>query len=231
MVYLKSWSEISPTDQNDANQLATFITDKATALRERLERTGMYFPSTHDENAGEFTKLRMKVQSSNPAGETNYGFLFTKLVSTVEEVFYVDGSDNVVQLTSQGTVLGVPVGGIIIYDGDSCPTGFTQFSTLNGKFLVGAAARSYAAGGANTKDLRHVHEAGTLAASVPYTGWSTANGTAGGSTLSCGKAETEVLTTANKSATVSGSTGQSTTDLSAVDIRPEYAEVLLCKRT
>jgi len=222
-----TWSEASPTQASDANQIHIFINQAKTAIRERLQLGGMYFPSTHDDLAGEFSYIRLTNQSSGPTPVAGKGFVFVKEISNQPELFFMSSSGEEVQITSGNGVLGVPTSGIIIYDGDSCPTGYTQFATLDGKFLVGSATRNYAGGGANTKDLRHVHTqtAPTLTTTIIDGGNEEASAGGGSGLLgNLGEHEHSVAVSAVN-------TGQATTDLSAVDIRPVWSGVVLCKKT
>lgn len=78
--------------------------------------------------------LRM-AETSKPTGVGGQGFVYTKDVSTVTELFYVDSSDNEIQLTSGGaisvtnTLQGAYDGGATILVADATPIAVTHTTT------------------------------------------------------------------------------------------------------
>ena len=105
MAFTYTWDETKPAGTRAINLGDDDIREFKAAVRERLQFGGMYFPSSHDELAGEFNYLRLAEQSSNPTATTNKGFLFTKDVSSITELYWMDSGGNVIQLTSGGRVL------------------------------------------------------------------------------------------------------------------------------
>lgn len=105
MAYLEVWDETKPAGSRALNLGDDDIREFKRALRERFAAGGMRFPSTDDSNAGLFENVKFIEQSANPTQEANRGFLFTKDVSTITELFWMDSSGNVLQLTSAGKIL------------------------------------------------------------------------------------------------------------------------------
>lgn len=111
MTYVDTWDETKPAGSRDANLGDDDIREFKRALTERLRAGGMYFPTTNDSDAGLFNYIKFIEQSSNPTSEANRGHLFTKDVSGVTELYWMDSSGTVTQLTSGGKVLLTTLGG------------------------------------------------------------------------------------------------------------------------
>lgn len=105
MSYTETWDETVPAGSRALNLGDDDIRAFKRAIRERLAGGGMHFPSTDDANAGLFDNVKFIEQSSNPTSEANRGFLFTKDVSGVTELYWMDSAGNVIQLTSGGKIL------------------------------------------------------------------------------------------------------------------------------
>ena len=105
MAFIKTWDETKPAGTRALNLGDDDIREFKRAVRERLAGGGMYFPSTDDANAGLYNNVKFIEQSANPTVEANRGFLFTKDVSGVTELYWMDSSGNVMQLTSGGAFL------------------------------------------------------------------------------------------------------------------------------
>jgi hypothetical protein len=104
MAYTKTWDETKPAGSRALNLGDDDIREFKFAIRERLQGGGMYFPSTNDNDAGLFNWVKFIEQGSNPTQEANRGFLFTKDVSGVTELFWMDSGGNVLQLTTAGEI-------------------------------------------------------------------------------------------------------------------------------
>ncbi|MFH1245214.1 MAG: hypothetical protein V1662_01890 [Candidatus Omnitrophota bacterium] len=123
---------------------------------------------------------------------------------------------------------GVPKGGIILWRGDSCPTGYTRVSELDGQFLVGGASYNPSAGGSNT----HTHAGGTYL--IPshrhtvkneyYNSDSSINKIAASksSSTTMGISDT-IYTEYSDSAALSGNSAPA-------DSRPAFATVIMCEK-
>lgn len=124
----------------------------------------------------------------------------------------------------------VPSGAIILWDGASCPAGYTRLSSHDGKFLVASSA-SGATGGSNS----HSHGGATgshalTVAEIPahlHTGVQIPVG-GGGDRYGNGEwhyGNDRAVSTDN----TGGGQGHSHT-IAAADSRPEFKTILLCKK-
>lgn len=113
MSYIEVWDESKPAGTRALNLGDDDIREFKRAIRERLAAGGMHFPSTDDSTAGLFDYVKFIEQSANPTVESNRGFLFTKDVSGVTELYWMDSSGNVFQLTNAGKVLLTSLGGYV----------------------------------------------------------------------------------------------------------------------
>ena len=124
----------------------------------------------------------------------------------------------------------VPSGAIILWTGNTCPTGYTRTSALDGKFLVADGTYNPSAGGSNTKDLSHTHSMPNHThanTNVQCMGWNASPGGPG----SCGSTNAVVGSYFQSQQTQSGGGGQTSSNGStALDIRPAFATVLLCQK-
>lgn len=105
MAYVETWDETKPAGSRDANLGDDDIREFKRAVRERLAGGGQYFPSTDDADAGLYNYIKFIEQSSNPTSGSNRGFLFTKDVSGVTELYWMDSAGTVIQLTTAGKLL------------------------------------------------------------------------------------------------------------------------------
>lgn len=111
MTYTYSWDETKPSGSRALNLGDDDIREFKSAIRERLQGGGMYFPSSHDESAGLFNWVKFIEQSANPTQEANRAFFFTKDVGGITEFYWMDSAGTVTQLTSAGKVLLTTLGG------------------------------------------------------------------------------------------------------------------------
>ena len=139
MAYVETWDETKPAGSRDANLGDDDIREFKRAIRERLSDSGMYFPSTDDADAGKQKWLNFMEQSSNPSSASNQAFLFTKDVSGVTELYWMDSAGTVTQLTSGGKVL---ISSLVIASearGDIITRGASAWQRVavgaNGKYL------------------------------------------------------------------------------------------------
>jgi|GEM_PF-3190050 len=80
------------------------ILDNNDALEEALSRDHN-FPGTYSVDAGEHNKITFhQPLTSDPANQTHKGFLYSKLVNNVIELFFEDENGNIIQLTSGGKI-------------------------------------------------------------------------------------------------------------------------------
>ena len=104
MAFIETWDETKPAGTRLLSLGDDDIREMKRALRERFAFGGMYWPSTDDALAGEFSNVRMKEQSANPTVVGNVGYIFTKDVNGITELYYMDSAGTVVQLTSNGKI-------------------------------------------------------------------------------------------------------------------------------
>ncbi|MBU3964149.1 hypothetical protein KJ562_00195 [Patescibacteria group bacterium] len=153
-----------------------------------------------------------------------------------------NGADWNSSLTLTGTTTldwsktNVPSGMIAMFNA-SCPTGWTRFTALDGKFLVGGSSYNATAGGSNTITLTtnelpaHTHT-GTTASSGAHTHTTRAGSYAEGYPEGISKS---VVTASTLETSSSGShthafTTDSTGQGASIDIRPSYATIVLCTK-
>jgi hypothetical protein len=111
MAYIEVWDETKPAGTRDANLGDDDIREFKRAIRERLAAGGVNFPSTDDADAGLHNYTKFIEQSGNPSSEANRAYLFTKDVSAVTELYWMDSAGTVVQLTTAGKILLTTLGG------------------------------------------------------------------------------------------------------------------------
>lgn len=112
MTYIETWDETKPAGSRDANLGDDDIREFKRALRERLAGGGMYYPSTDDSDAGKFSYVNYLEQSADPTSVADEGFTYTKDVSGVTELYYMDSAGTVVQLTTGGAINGAAFGNL-----------------------------------------------------------------------------------------------------------------------
>ena len=143
MPYVETWDETKPAGTRDANLGDDDIREFKRAIRERLVGGGMNFPSTDDADAGLFKNVKFIEQSANPTSEANRAFLFTKDVSAVTELYWMDSGGTVTQLTSGGKIL---ISSLIIASearGDIIVRGASAW----GRTAIGASGRFFRSDG------------------------------------------------------------------------------------
>ena len=106
MAHTQTWDstfEASPADADDAKEGAGKIRDLKRDVRERLDLD--HIMDDDDNDDGLHRQITFKAPlGSDPTTATNKGFLYTKDVSSVVELFWKDESGNVVQLTTGGAL-------------------------------------------------------------------------------------------------------------------------------
>jgi hypothetical protein len=110
MAYGQSWAENTPAGTSDANTLDTIIQNLKVALTERFRLGGMYFPTTHDEAAGQYDFILGRVQGSKPTVAADQGAFYIKDVSAKGEAHYEDEDGDEIQLTTGGRLRAPNVG-------------------------------------------------------------------------------------------------------------------------
>ena len=107
--FTRDWSaayEAIPADTDDASEGASRIRNSRVDTRERVN-VDHYLPGTAPADKteeGEHRKVTFYGPIADPSNVADKGFLYTKDVSAVVELFWQDESGNVVQLTSVGSI-------------------------------------------------------------------------------------------------------------------------------
>lgn len=106
-VFVHTWNaafEAAPADTEAANLGASRIRDFKLAVSERAEIDHNWNGGTDD---GEHKQVTLGVPlAGDPTNVADKGFLYTKDISAVIELFWEDESGNVVQLTTLGKLIG-----------------------------------------------------------------------------------------------------------------------------
>jgi len=110
MVHTRNWNaalEAIPADSAAAAQGANRIRDLKVDVRERLDLDHIMDEDTTDD--GRHRHVCLVEQAGDPSNLANKGFLYTKDVAGVTDLFYEDDSGDVLQLTDNGKykLLGV----------------------------------------------------------------------------------------------------------------------------
>ncbi len=106
MTFTQTWNstfETLPADSEVASQGASRIRNLKEAVSERLS-VDHVFGGTGDVDSGKHNKVTLLEQSANPSSAANTGFIYTKDVGGVTELFYEDSAGNVKQITNAGSL-------------------------------------------------------------------------------------------------------------------------------
>ena len=139
----------------------------------------------------------------------------------------------------------LPSGAIILWTGSSCPSGYTRFSSADGKFLVSDGTYNPAAGGSNTRNLQHNHGGVTGGHTLTIAEMPSHTHTVVGRRIRKSGSDNEVAVLENTGDVDKGAYSEETnptggggshdhpiaSDLSSsFDIRPAFATILLCQK-
>ena len=125
-VFTDTWDssfESDPSDTDQASAGAGDMRQTRVAVKERLE---VDHSMAGDADDGSHKKITfVDPLAADPSTVADQGFLYTKNVSTVVELFWKDESGNVTQLTTLGKLKGATlVGEIRVYCATTAPTGW-----------------------------------------------------------------------------------------------------------
>lgn len=115
-IFVRTWDaayEASPPDSQSASQGATRIRETRVDIGERLEVDHSLAGNVDD---GAHKKVTLLEQVSDPASATDTGFLYSKDVGGVTEVFYEDSGGLIIQLTSAGIVRLSDLANLLVVD-------------------------------------------------------------------------------------------------------------------
>ena len=136
MAFTKTWDESTPAAGEDISTGDDKIRELKYAVRERLA-------VDHEADAteagndfiGDHKKATFHVQAAAPTAVANTGILYTKDVTAVAELHFIDESSNEIQITTGGKIKKesihnnayVPVGCVCLMEtGSTVPTGWTE---------------------------------------------------------------------------------------------------------
>lgn len=103
----------------------------------------------HDVN-GLHNKVSLP-ERADPTLVADQGFLYSKDVSAISELFYMDSAGKVVQMTTDGLPKGaVPAGTTMFFGQATAPTGWTQNTTWNDRVLRVVSGSGAGTGGSWT---------------------------------------------------------------------------------
>lgn len=103
--FARTWNatyEATPANSEDRSIGAQRDRETRVDVRERLE---VDHSMAGDADDGAHKKATLIEQSSDPSAVANRGFLYTKDVGGITELFYRDSAGTVTQVTSNGSVL------------------------------------------------------------------------------------------------------------------------------
>lgn len=142
--------EAIPADNDQISEGALRIRNLKRDIRERMEIDHDWDDIT---DAGKHKQLTLvDPLPSDPATVVDQGYVYSKNVSAVVELFWKDEAGNVLQLTAAGKIPGTalasdavfPTGTKMLFQQTNAPTGWTKDTTHNDKALrvVSGAAGS-----------------------------------------------------------------------------------------
>ena len=105
MAHTRTWDtayEATPPNTQNASQGAQRIREFKLDVRERLTLDHSW---AGDNDDGRHKWVALVEQSSDPGNLTNKGFLYTKEVDSLTELFYEDDAGTLFQVTSNGKLL------------------------------------------------------------------------------------------------------------------------------
>ena len=127
MAFTRTWNaayEAIPANGADALEGAERIRDLKTDIQERLSADHVMDESADD---GEHVRVTLQEQASDPTNVTDKGFVYSKDVSGVTELFYKDSDGDVTQITTTGLVnAGFATGTKMLFQQTAAPIGWTK---------------------------------------------------------------------------------------------------------
>lgn len=109
MAYTTTWNasyETLPTNIENISDGAARIRNVKESIRERIAKDHYMDVAGTDADHGEHSKITLQAPlGADPSNVANKGFIYTKDVSSVVELFWEDESGNVLQLTSGGKII------------------------------------------------------------------------------------------------------------------------------
>ena len=136
MAFIHTWNapfEGLPGDTEDASQGASRIRDLKVAISERMKIDHLW---PGDATDGEHKQVTLGAPlGADPSTVANKGYLYTKDVNSVVELFWKDENGNVLQLTSLGELDAIPSGSKMVFIQNIAPIGWTFATGYNDRVL------------------------------------------------------------------------------------------------
>jgi hypothetical protein len=227
MAFSVSHDETIPANHTTFESQPGYVRNTKISLRERLQFGGVYFPSTHDELAGEHSYVRMANQSSAPTAVATKWMLYV----TSSGLFVREPGGTSIQITSTSSISGSSfvTGDWIISTVTTAHSGWTNVSSTYSNKFMRINATPLTTGGADT----HTHGAGSYAGpshthTVPAssTGWGAGSATSG--KLTTGQ-DGGTSATTDRDTSASG-TGAVTGTSASGDNVPAYVQVVIFQK-
>lgn len=163
-----SWDESSPVGTQTKSLGATKIRELKTQVREIFDNDHIWESSGNGGSWGYHNRVSFVPQTSNQYPPANSGQLFVKTISSKPELFWVNESDSVQQLTSNGNFICGLVGEVRMFKGllANISIGWALCDGIGGrpnliaKFIRGintSITEPGGTGGANTITLNEVN--------------------------------------------------------------------------
>lgn len=138
MAFSRTWDssyEALPPDTVEQAVLgASRIRQVKIDVRERLSVDHSWLGDSDD---GKHKQVTLTELEDDPVTVASEGYLYTKDVEGIAELFFKDSAGNSQQLTSNGSLTGgeIPTGTVMAFFQEAAPTGWTQVVTENDKLL------------------------------------------------------------------------------------------------
>ena len=113
--------EAQPSDSENVSLGAGRIRTLKESISERMEVDHSFAGDADD---GAHKKVTLLEQGSDPSNAANTGFVYSKDVSGITELFYEDSAGTVTQLTQNGGLALMPPGVVSPFAGSAAPTGW-----------------------------------------------------------------------------------------------------------
>lgn len=166
MTFVYTWNaafEALPANSEYFHLGAGKLRDFKLALRERLS-VNHYMSLSGGDNQGEHIQLTLR-EGSAPTNAASKGFIYSKDMSGVSELFYIDSEGNEVQITNGGIVgQDMPAGTKMLFYQDVAPAGWTLENVDDKMAFItkGSGASGETGGGAHSSGTwtqpNHTHE-------------------------------------------------------------------------
>lgn len=179
VVFVQAWDKNVPAASTSLRNSNPQMLTNQSALESAIGQDHEF--STGGTNSGEHTQIKFNVPISTPSNAANKGWLYSKDVSAVVELHWLDESGNELQITSGGDLFssaGLIVtsastfnGSITLGAGDDLIGSSTSDITFNtNKFTVaGATGNTVIAGTLGVTGIATLGDASTLATSAAPT--------------------------------------------------------------